>query len=456
MRRTYSPLGGDLAYLDSPNVQNKVAQTLTLLFTALYGSGWESFFQDFSQPSDEELQSGRQFHPATLFYLRLLTSVHDEIADISINVTSDKQKLHAELKDLIRAKDASRIASSWKDILSRWQNLEYTVTELCLKVMGRWISWCDISLIANEQVLQSLFQIAGQQEIGSPNSSQSRVRDAAIDVFTETVSKKMKPTEKVELIQFMRVDAVVENLISSTPLHAARGMPQYDTDMAETVAKLVNSVVLDLIEVLNTESISEHIRQSASTLIQAFTPHLLRFLSDEYDEVCSTVMSAITEQLSFFRKLVQQNRSLTSPYSGMILPILNALVEKMRYDDTFSWSEEEEDNTDEAEFQELRKRLRVAQQNVAAIDESLFLETVAALVESTLERLRSERSKVNWRDLDLAMIETILVDELAVRNGGLSQKRTPSSTASDCAIRLTKLMLESGESKNFPVALTNR
>lgn len=448
VRRAYSLSAGESAFLDSPNIQNKLAQTLTFLFTALYGSGWETFFQDFNQLSEEEMQSGRQQTPATLFYLRLLTSVHDEIADISINVTSEKQKLHTDLKDLIRARDAGRVAASWKDVLYRWQSVENVVTESCLKVIGRWISWCDISLVANEQVLRSLFLIAGQQETGLPDSSQSNIRDAAIDVFTETVSKKMKPAEKVELVQFMSIDTVVEKLVSSTPLYAARGTPQYDTDMAEAVAKLVNNVALDLIEVLNAELIDGQSRQSASNLLQAFTPHLLRFLADEYDEVCSTVMPAITEQLTFFRKLVKQSGSLASPYNGMILPILNALVEKMRYDDTYSWSEEEDD-TDEAEFQELRKRLRVAQHNVAIIDEGLFMDKIASLVESAFERFRSERSKINWRDLDLAMVEMILIGELAVRNGGLYQKRTPSSAASQRLIHLTKLMLASGKFKSF-------
>ena len=445
VRRTYAPSAGESTLSDSAAIQNKLAQTLTLLFTTLYGSGWETFFQDFNQLSGKERQAGQQHAPATLLYLRILTSVHDEIADVSINVTPEKQKSHTELKDLIRARDAGLIAASWKDILFRWQSSDRIATELCLKVMGRWISWSDISLIANEQVLQSLFQIAGQQETGVPDSLESRVRDAAIDVFTETVSKKMRPQEKVELVRFMSVDTVVEKLISSAPLHSARGSPHYDTDMAETVAKLVNNVIWDLIEVLNTESAGEETKQSAANLLQAFTPYLLRFLSDEYDEVCSTIIPALTEQLVFFRKMAKQNGSLVEPYSGMILPILNALIAKTRYDDTSSWDEEDDEDTDEAEFQELRKRLKVAQQNIAAIDENLFLETISSLVESTFERFKADRSRINWRDLDLAMVEMHLVGEAGVRNGGLYQKRLPSSNASKRMIHLMKLMLQCGE-----------
>jgi len=57
-------------------------------------------------------------------------------------------------------------------------------------------------------------------------------------------------------------------------------------------------------------------------------------------------------------------------FAGMIATILDAVVAKMRYDDTSSWGEED-DQTDEAECQELRKRLKHHQQILATSNESL-------------------------------------------------------------------------------------
>ena len=192
---------------------------------------------------------------------------------------------------------------------------------------------------------------------------------------------------------------------------------------------------------LSTENISSNVHESADRLLQSFTPHLLRFLADEYDEVCSTIMPALTEQLGFFRKLSKRSQGLPSTYRDMLAPILQALIAKMRYDDTSAWGEEDEE-TDEAEFQELRKRLKVAQQNIAAIDEDLYLDQLARMVESTFNRCKQEGSRFNWRDLDVALLEMYMLGELAVRNSGLYQKKLPSSEGSQRLIGLMTMMMD--------------
>lgn len=410
----------------------------------LYADGWETFVQDLWQLAESELQSGQKSYAATIFYLRVLATIHDEIADQAIQTTPQKAKLHNELKDLVRDRDARHIASSWQAILSRWRSVDPVVTELCLKGIGRWVSWTDISLIANEQILQYLFQIAGQQNTGHPESGQSKSRDAAINVFTEAVAKKMPPSDKVELLRFMNLEAIAQQLVNAPPLHAARGTPDYDTDMGEIVARLVNHVMLELVEILNASNLSAGTRDGAVHLLQCYTPHVLRFLADEYDEICSTVVPALTEELVLFRKLSKAQGSLPTPYSDMLPPILNSLIAKMRYDDTSFWGGEDEE-TDEAEFQELRKRLKIAQQNVAAIDENMYLGTLSDYIESTFSRFRQNNDRLDWRDVEVALLEMLLLGELAVRNGGLYQKKMPSSLASQRLIHLMTTMMDSSK-----------
>ena len=439
VKATYT---GASARPDSSNIQNKLAQTLTFLFTILYASGWESFFRDLRDLAESDLQSSGQAQPGTIFYLRMLTSVHDEIADQNIQNTPEKSKSNNDLKDLIRVRDASDIALSWQQILASWQTMNLSVIQLCLNVISRWVSWTDINLIANDGVLQCLFQIAGQQDTGHPESGPSQARAASIGVFTEMVAKKMKPQEKVELIQFLNIEAVVSALVAA-PILRNTSSPDYDTDMAETVAKLVNNVVLDVVNALNSTQLDDTTRATADRLLQSFTPHLLRFLADEYDEVCSTIMPALTEQLIFFRKISKASNGLQSPYKEMLPPVLDALIAKMRYDDSSSWGEEDEE-TDEAEFQELRKRLKVAQQNVAAIDETLYLDRLSRVVNATFQRCKQEGNQLNWRDLDVALLEMYMLGELAVKNAGLYQKKLPSSDGSQRLIDLMALMMDAG------------
>lgn len=430
-------------HVDNPPIQNKLAQTLTFLFEYLYKAGWESFFQDLKAISADGAD-----HAGTILYLRVLASVHDEIADQLINtVSADRQKLFVELKDLIRNRDIVTIASSWQSILSDRSRLNGLVIEMCLKTISRWVSWTDITLIVNEATMDQLFDLASLH-VSSNDEQSVKVRDAAIDVFTEVVAKKMKPSDKIGLIQFLNLNEVVNRLTSSPGLSEARGRPDYDTDMAETVAKLVNGVMFDLVKILDGSDASDETRSQAAQSAQQFVPHLLRFFADEYDEVCSTVIPSLTDFLGLFRKLVSNHGNLPEPYNQMLSPILDAIIAKMRYDDASSWGEEGEE-TDEAEFQELRKRLRVLQQLVATADETLYIQTLSNVVTPTLSKLKAGTTGLDWRDVDVAMLEMSLLGELALVNGGLYHKKRPSSVSSETLIQLMTLMLES--SKSWPV-----
>ncbi|GME38081.1 exportin-t [Neofusicoccum parvum] len=371
--------------IDTPHIQNKVTQTITYLFTALYAQGWESFFEDFRALASEDN------FPATMLYLRVLGSVHDEIADVLMSRSPEESKRNAELKDLVRARDAQNISLSWQGILSRWQQTDLSLIEWCLKTISRWVNWIDISLVVNDGMLHNLFEIAGQQGVMSSETPEGRVRDAAIDTFTETVGKKMKAPDKVQLIAFLNLGNVVGQLIASPSL-ADQSISTYDNDLAEAVAKLVNTTMFDIVKAIDTDSADDATRQQANELLGAFVPYLLRFFSDEYDEICSTVIPSLTDLLTLFRKIVKSKGALPSEYASMLSPILEAIVAKMKYDSTASWGDEDE-QTDEAEFQELRKRLHVLQQQVAAIDENLYIETLSnkiALILSTYDQPNSD------------------------------------------------------------------
>jgi exportin-T len=67
--------------LDSASIQNKLTQTFTYLFTYLYASEWTSFFDDFRSLAGEGSEIGTTNPIATILYLRIVGSVHDEIAD---------------------------------------------------------------------------------------------------------------------------------------------------------------------------------------------------------------------------------------------------------------------------------------------------------------------------------------------------------------------------------------
>lgn len=433
--------------VDSPSIQNKLTQTITYLFTALYAEHWTSFFDDFRSLAGEGAQIGVTNAPATTLYLRIVGSIHDEIADQLIPRTPAEAKRSTELKDLVRQRDVNKIAVTWQEILSRWRELDLGIVEMCLRTVAKWVSWIDIWLVINQTIQGALLELAGQQGSFGSESKEAKARDAAIDTFTETVGKKMAAGDKIELIRYLNLGSIVGQLVASPALSDLRNRPEYDTDLAETVAKLVNNVTFDIVKVLDSEAEGSGVRNKADEEMQAFMPYLLRFFSDEYDEICSAVIPSLTDLITMFRKSVKSKGDLPQHYSVMLPPILDAIIAKMKYDDTASWGDEDE-GTDEAEFQELRKRLHVLQQTVAAVDENLYIDTLSRVVAETLARLDSD-DKPNWRDLDLALHEMYLFGELAVKNAGLYAKSQPSSLASQRLLEMMDRLVDSGLA-NYP------
>ncbi|KAG9233993.1 Exportin-T [Amylocarpus encephaloides] len=432
VRRTYG--SGNQDQIDPAHIQNKLTQTLTFLFVSMYRQGWENFIEDFLALTS--LQPGSRGNlVGIVLYLRILGSIHDEIADVMVTRSTAETKRNTELKDVLRGRDAEKVATSWQEILAQWTGQHDGVVEMCLKTIGKWVSWTDISLIVNQATLNILFQLAGRT---NPSHKEDKVRDAAIDTFTEIVAKKMKGSDKINMIVFLNLGDVVSQLIASPALHDLRTTSSYDTDLAEAVAKLVDKVVFDIVKVLEEPRTDPETRAHAEQLIQSFLPLLLRFFSDEYDEICSTVIPSLTDLLTFLRKA----KPLPPTYTAMLSPILKGIIQKMRYDETSDWGNEDE-QTDEAEFQELRKRLQILQKTVAAVDEELYIDILSNVVGNTFQTFDQQGGQMDWRDLDLALHEMYLFGELTVVNGGLYAKSQPSGAAAERLIVMISKMIES-------------
>lgn len=434
VRATYGTRQADQP--DSPNLQNKLTQTLTYLFVALYHQGWETFFDDFLALTILPGSQARDNVAGVVMYLRILGNIHDEVADTLVMRQGNEAKSHSELKDLVRERHVRTIAQSWQDILAQYANQNDGIVEMTLKVIGKWVSWIDISLVIGDGMLNHIFPLIGRN---NGNGGEDKVRDAAVEAFTEIVGKKMRPADKTEMIAFLNLRDIIAQLVASPPLNEYKGTPNYDTDLGEAVAKLVNTVLSDLVRVLESQA-EDATKSKASQLLQDFLPLLLRFFSDEYDEICSTVIPCLTDVLTYLRKLPE----LPPSYSDMLSPILNAIIMKMRYDETSSWGHED-DQTDEAEFQELRKRLQVLQKSVAAVNQSLYIDVLTNLIANTFQRLDEQGSQMDWRDLDLALHEIYLFGELAMPGQGLSTRNQQSTAAQERLMAMMTKMVESGK-----------
>ena len=425
---------------DSIHIQNKFCEAITRLFVILYPSEWTTFFDDLLELTGNKPGAVPEHSsvPGTSFYLKVVISIHDDIADVMPSRSPKEQQRDNALKDLIRERDVQKIASSWQTILSSFEGKENAIVEQCLLAIGRWASWTDLSLIVNDSLLNLLYRLVSNG-LSAGDTQQSKLRDISLGTIMEILGKKMKSSDKLELIDVLRVDDLVSQLAASRPLQDLRYSSSYDTDFAEVVAKLVNNAMCDIVNILDQASELDPLRQRANNHLKTLSPYMLRFFSDEYDEICSCVIPCLTDLLTFFRKKSKGD----SEYQSLLPLILETIIAKMRYDETSDWGSEHE-QTDEAEFQELRKRLQVLQQTVAAIDESLYIETVSDLVARCFGTFQSSGGQMDWRDIDLALHEMFLFGQLAVKNGNIYSKSKPISPAAERLIAMMLKLIESG------------
>ncbi|KAI4206174.1 MAG: hypothetical protein LQ346_001235 [Caloplaca aetnensis] len=439
-RGTYGMVAASQSALDTSNLQNKLAQSFTYLFASLYPSEWLSFFQDLLGLTASPGGSTKDNVAGIIFYLRVLIQIHDDIGDVFLPKSTDDRKKNNDLKDLIRERDAKMIAASWQEILAQWRGKDFKVIDICLASIGRWVSWTDISLIITETLRDQLLEL-----VTSPMAPDGPVqlRETALSTFKEILHKKMSSDYKLELINFLKIREVIAHLVASPGLADLRATSQYDTDLAESVAQLVNHSVSDVVRALETAQDQSPVMAQAVSQLKEFLPLVLRFFSDEYDEICSTVIPCLSDLLTLFRQKDKLHVLIREQSATMLTPILDAVISKMRYDETSSWGNEDA-QTDEAEFQELRKRLHILQQAVAAVDDKMYQERISSVVINTFESFQKGGSQIDWRDLDLALHEMYLFGELGLKGGGLYSKTKPITPAAERLVAMLHKLVESG------------
>ncbi|KAK9463534.1 armadillo-type protein [Lipomyces oligophaga] len=399
LQREFNPqITGDS---DAPYMENKLSQTVTYLFALTYLQSWPSFYDDILALSsiDGPLLSNSR---GLLFFLRVLNSQHEEIADTLIRRSEGTAQRGIALKDAIRARDMTKLTNIWREILLRWGSREdgLVINESCLKVIGSWISWIDISLIVTPEYMNIIFSSLGNEPL----------RKSACDTLTEIVSKKMKPVDKLQLISLFNLPEVISQL----PVGR-------DLEFDEKVARLSNAVSLDLVKIQDDQT-NTGVRETASHLCQQILPFSISFLGNEYDDTASEVFPAISEYLSFLRKEKKRNNFLTPDRLALLTSILKTVVLKLKYDETMDFQNGSDES--EAEFLEIRSRLRLFQDAIAAIDVDLFMDTVSGVVLDSLDG-----TKRDWREIELGLYElNAFIDGL--RNASaMPSKSNPATKA---------------------------
>ena len=139
-------------------IRNKAAQSLTLLFAHVYPNIWPTFFKDIMELV--QTPSGSSSHEkAADFFLRLCLSIDEEVARLDIPRNREEVVRNTAIKDNMRLGDIQLLASFWFELLQEFRTKNPTIGQLALKNIGAYVSWMDISLVMNDQVMSALYEL---------------------------------------------------------------------------------------------------------------------------------------------------------------------------------------------------------------------------------------------------------------------------------------------------------
>lgn len=401
MRQSLTKWNGDrlmsTGASDPPFLRNKLAEIYSLLFVHLYTTTWQSFFNEFFQLVFGGPQiSTRSNAKAVDFFFRVCVAIEQEIADVLIVRSAEEAQRSTIIKDEIRKRDMAKLPEMWFSLFAQYRESDKGMVGLGLKVVAAWVSWIDIALIVNEPFMTFLFELL----------QDSALRNPACDALVGIVSKKMNVGDKIQLVSMLNLP----NL-----MHALQTGISEDPDFAENVARLVNAESVELARALVKDDMPSESIRPTTAMMYDLVPYVLTFLGNEYDETSAAVFPAVNDILTMLRKMEQKDETTRN----ILASLLQAIILKMKYDETSEWGEES-DAVEDAEFGELRAKLRAYQDMIQAIDFTLYTNTVVELFATSIRDMQ----KNDWRQLELALYCLFLYGE-ALR----SMRNLPKDTA---------------------------
>ncbi|OXB75723.1 UNVERIFIED_CONTAM: hypothetical protein H355_012647 [Colinus virginianus] len=427
-------------------IRNKAAQVFALLFVTEYLTKWPKFFFDILSVVD--------LNPRGVdMYLRILMAVDAELVDRDVVHTSEASYYYALifvlkfkkylcfnyrrrfqrgffffpygnsaleslgdldpkaearrntlLKDTMREQCIPSLVESWYQILQNYQYNNSELTCQCLEVVGAYVSWIDLSLIANERFINMLLG----------HMSVEVLREEACDCLFEIVNKGMDPIDKTKLVESLC------QVLQSAGLFSID--QEDDVDFLARFSKLVNGMGQALIASW-TKLIKSGDMKSAQDALQAIEAKvslMLQLLIHEDDDISSNIIGFCYDYLHILKQASMPDFSLTvfgdlsalsDQQKANVEAIMLAVMKKLTYDEEYNFENEGED---EAMFVEYRKQLKLLLDRLAQVSPELLLASVRRVFNTTLQNWQTTR----FMEVEVAIrLLYMLAEALPVSHG---------------------------------------
>lgn len=382
-------------------LRNALSKTLGLIFVHCTSTCYSTLIKDLLSLSyNASTDSFNEI--ATDYYIRTLLVIHQEIGDQMITRDSRSQDQNNLLKDSIRANDMIDLTNIWKKILSKFTAISsdnkivdeiLNNTILCI---GYYISWIEINLILDEQYMSFLYQF-----LSSNDNSKRRIVTA--NTFNEILHKKMPPAKKLELLNFLNLGTILNQLNLNSKI--------MEFDVAMALAKLINQIGVETIIVLENASpqelLNDEFRNLACSKILEIFPLIFEFLSNEFDDISLEVFPFIGNFLLFLKKNITNDTVDFSTLNNdeLLSTLSKNIILKLKFDPD---DDGDDDETIE-QFNEIRSKLNVFLDSIVLLNETLALDVLIGCINEFLfSNISNENGKLSgvekdWRTIELGL-----------------------------------------------------
>ncbi|KAJ3091721.1 pre-tRNA nuclear export protein [Quaeritorhiza haematococci] len=381
-------LARDLNNSEPVFIRNMFAHILVLLLKNEYPHNWPTFFDDLLALLSASSPSVPRGTSMVDMFLRISKAIDDEIVCLYIARSAEEGVRNTAIKDAMRENAINKLTDAWFNILQTHWNTDVEIASACLHVIGLYVSWIDIKLVATSEFMSGLFQFLTMESMRIP----------ACSCLSEIVSKGMKAEEKVNLIRALNISTVLDQLSLE------------DEDFREHIAKLINVMGLELCQCWDdlsragTGVAAENTRNAVYMSINSIFPYLVKFLADEYDDTSSAMFPFLGAYLMLLKRQVKESGGkLSESLQPNVMALLRVVIMKMKCDEEEQAGFGEEAGEDEALFSEMRKNLKVHFDALFAIEPNLAASYVSSVVCSTFNAVRPGMSQTGWSDAELAL-----------------------------------------------------
>ncbi|CCE65994.1 hypothetical protein TPHA_0O00220 [Tetrapisispora phaffii CBS 4417] len=456
-------------------IRNKISELVTKIFYFTYGdvnnNVWSSFFNDIIPilcidallTSNIETIMNNQVSFSEVgydFFTRICISINSEIADQTFLRSKEVQVINNHLKDYMRITDVNTMTLIWYNGLLHFKNkiaLEgqhvktnaSKLANLTLACIGNYISWINVTLIVNQNYIDVIYSFMDY----------NTTKIACSQCLIEIISKKMKPLEKLQLLNMLNL---TEKLITNKEKNFT---DNEDLEIIEQLAKLTSCVGLEYSIILeqcnennsnnnnnsssnnsnnnnglSTTDADQNLDQIAVTadqqILTEVAPLVLKFFIHEYDSVTEQCFDFISQYLNFLKKIFaiggkpgtaisinSKKQPLDQEHSSFLVSLINGIFKKMKIDsDTV-----DVDDDSIQEFNDtIRSKLKNFQDVIAIINPNLYLEQISNNITACL-------SAKYWPDMELAIFQMHNLSE-SIRNNLFGLNKSDISTSPATAV----------------------